>query len=94
MTADSLYHEWITAKRRNVMPQRKLKKKNVYDDITRSPQDYLPHMFYMMTFVVSRAASVFNACPLRITIPKHFRLDTASLIKLYFAKGANKSFYL
>ncbi len=95
MTADLLYREWITAKRRNVMPQRKLKKKNVYDDITRSPQDYLPHMFYMMTFVESRGASVFNACPLRTAIiPKHFRLDTASLIKLCFAKGDNKSFYV
>ncbi len=26
MAADSLHHEWITAERRNVMPQRKLKK--------------------------------------------------------------------
>ena len=95
MAADSLHHEWITAERRNVMPQRKLKKKNVYDDIECSPQDYLPRMFYMMTFVESRGASVFNACPLRTAIiPKHFRLDTASLIKLCFAKGDNKSFYL
>ena len=94
-TADSLDHEWITAKRRNVMSQRKLKKKNVYNDIECSPQDYLPHMFYMMTFVESRGASVVNACPVRTAIiPKHFRLDTASLIKLCFAKGDNKSFYL
>jgi hypothetical protein len=52
-------------------------------DIQCSPQDYLPQMLYMMKAVEARGASVNNVCPLRSAIiPKHFRLDTSSLVKL------------
>ena len=46
-------------------------------------------MIYMMRAVEARGAAVNNTCPLRAEIiPKHFRLDTASLVKLCLtAKG-------
>jgi hypothetical protein len=82
-TADPMYHEWIDEQRTHVLPRRQLKKDSVYYDIKVSPQDYLHPMLYMMKAVEARGASVNNTCPLRSEIiPKHFRLDTTSLIKL------------
>jgi len=86
-TSHPLYHEWIDAQRLKVMPQRELKEQSVYYDIQCSPQDYLPCMFYMMKAVEARGATVNNVCPLRSEIiPKHFRLDTVSLVNLCFTK--------
>ena len=82
-TAESLYHVWIDVERRKVLPQRPLRKDNFYYDIQCSSQDYLPHMLYMMKVVEARGGTVYNAYPSRSSIiPKHFRLDTQSLIDL------------
>ena len=82
-TAHPMYHAWIDAQRLEVLPRRPLRKKSMHYDIQCSPQDYLPQMLYMMKAVEARGASVNNVCPLRSAIiPKHFRLDTTSLIHL------------
>jgi transposase len=82
-TAHPMYHAWIDAQRLKVLPRRPLRKKSMHYDIQCSPQDYLPQMLYMMKAVEARGASVNNVCPLRSAIiPKHFRLDTTSLIHL------------
>jgi len=98
-TARPMYHAWIDAQRLKVLPQRTLRKDSVHYDLQCSPQDYLRPMLYMMKAVEARGASVNNVCPLRSEIiPKHFRLDTTSLVKLcltgeqgkqseYLAKG-------
>jgi hypothetical protein len=81
--AHPMYHAWIDEQRKHVLPRRQLRKDNMHYDIQCSPQDYLHPMLYMMRAVEARGASVNNACPLRSAIaPKHFRLDTTSLIKL------------
>lgn len=95
-TSSPIYHSWIDKERKNILPNRKYKKDNVYYDLLCSPQEYLPFMFYMMKRVESYGESVNNICPLRSDIiPKYFRLDTTSLIHLLFTKKqGNKSFYL
>ena len=95
-TSSTIYHSWIDKERKNILPNRKYKKDNVYYDLLCSPQEYLPFMFYMMKRVESYNESVNNICPLRSDIiPKYFRLDTTSLIHLLFTKKqGNKSFYL
>jgi transposase len=68
-----------------------LREDNIYYDIQCSPQDYLPLMLYMMKTVEAHGTSVNNACPLRSDIvPKHFRLDTVSLINLCFTEEQGK----
>ena len=48
-------------------------------------------MLYMMKAVEERGAKVYNACPLRSAIiPKHFRLDTTSLINLCLTRSEGK----
>ena len=90
-TAHALYHSWIDEQRLKVLPQRKLREDSVFYDIQCSPQDYLPKMLYMMKTVEARGVSVNNACPLRSEIvPKHFRLDTVSLINLCFTSEQGK----
>ena len=90
-TAESLYHAWIGVERRKVLSQRPLQKDNFHYDIQCSPQDYLPHMLYMMKAVEARGGTVYNACPLRSSsIPKHFRLHTQSLIELCLTKKQDK----
>ena len=90
-TAEPHYHAWIEVERRKILPRRPLQKDNFYYDIQSSPQDYLPHMLYMMKAVVARGGMVYNACPLRSSIiPKHFRLDTQSLIELCLTKKHGK----
>jgi transposase len=95
-TSSSIYHSWIDKERKNILPNRKYKKDNIYYDLLCSPQEYLPFMFYMMKKVESYGESANNICPLRSDIiPKYFRLDTTSLIHLLFTKKqGNKSFYL
>jgi hypothetical protein len=52
-------------------------------------------MLYMMKTIETHGESVNNACPLRSgIIPKHFRLDTVSLINLCFtAEQGRRSDY-
>jgi hypothetical protein len=94
-TSHAMYHSWIDEQLLKVLPQRKLRQNSVYYDIQCSPQDYLSQMLYMMKAVEARGAKVKNACPLRSEIiPKHFRLDTVSLINLCFTpKQGNRSDY-
>jgi len=90
-TAHPRYHAWIAQQRLKVAPPRKLQKDSIDYDIQCSPQDYLPSMVYMMKTVESRGASVNHVCPLRSKIiPKHFRLDTISLVNLCFTKEQGK----
>ena len=92
-TSHPLYHSWIDTQRLKVVPTRALRE-SVYYDLQCSPQDYLPLMMYMMKEVEKRGASVNNVCPLRSAIiPKHFRLDTTSLIHLCFTKEQGKRSY-
>ena len=91
-TASPQYHEWIDVQRLKVLPQRDGVCYDIHDDLKCSPQDYLPHMLYMMKAVEARGGSMNNAFPLRSEIiPKHFRLDTAALasICLTSAHGAS-----
>jgi hypothetical protein len=94
--AHPMYHAWIDGQRLKVLPQRTLRKGSVHYDLQCSPQDYLPRMLYMMRAVEARGASVNSACPLRSeVIPKHFRVDTTSLIQLCLtAEHGTKSEYL
>jgi hypothetical protein len=96
--SDVMYHAWIEEQRPHIMPSRPLNK-GVYYDLKCSPQDYLPCMIYMMRAVERRGDKVSNVFPLRSDlVPKHFRLDTATLINLCMTKehgeGKGKSFYL
>jgi hypothetical protein len=86
LTSDETYHAWIEAQRAYVMPRRKLNK-GVYYDIHCSPQDYLRPMLYMMRAVEERGAKVNSVFPLRSDlIPKHFRVDTTTLVCLCMTK--------
>ena len=90
-TSNNLYHRWIDEQRLLVMPQRILRENSVYYDIECSPQDYLSSMLYMMKTIEAHGTTVSSTCPLRSDIvPKHFRLDTVSLIKLCFTKEQGK----
>jgi hypothetical protein len=90
-TSHTLYHTWIDEQRAKVVPARTLREDSIYYDIQCSPQDYLPLMLYMMKTVESHGTSVNNTCPLRSDIvPKHFRLDTVSLVNLCFTEEQGK----
>ncbi len=70
------------------MPRRQLRKNSVYYDIHCKPQEYLPLMVYMMMKAVEAVPtvnSISGVFPLRSQlIPKHFTLDTTSLVHLLF----------
>jgi hypothetical protein len=86
LTSDETYHAWIEAQRAHVIPQRKLNK-GVYYDIHCSPQDYLKPMLYMMRAVEERGFKINSVFPLRSDlIPKHFRVDTTTLVYLCMTK--------
>jgi transposase len=86
-TSHNLYHEWIDEQRLKITPARVLSNNDINYDIQCSPQDYLHPMLYMMKSVELFGTSVYNVCPLRSSIvPKHFRLDTVSLVNLCFTK--------
>jgi transposase len=91
--SDETYHEWIEAQRAHVMPQCKLNK-GVYYDIQCSPQDYLRPMLYVMRAVEVRGAKVNTVFPLRSDlIPKHFRMDTTTLVYLCMTKDIGTQAY-
>jgi hypothetical protein len=91
LTSDEKYHDWIESQRDHVMPQRKLNK-GVYYDIQCSPQDYLKPMLYMMRAVEERGQKVSCVFPLRSDlIPKHFRVDTVTILWLCMTKQHGKS---
>ena len=94
-TSDSCYHEWINQEILKMMPTRKLEENSVYYDIKCKPQDYLLFMFYMMKYIEALDEKISNVCPLRSEIiPKHFTLDTDTLIRLCFTKKqGTKTFY-
>lgn len=90
-TSDAQYHPWIDQQSVRIMPQRQLKKDSVYYDIQCKPQDYLPLMVYMMKAVEATGNTISNVFPLRSQlIPKHFRLDTTSLVHLLFTEENGK----
>ena len=90
-TSDAKYHAWIDEHRMNIMPKRPLKENSVYYDIQCNPQDYLHQMMYMMKAVEATGNTINGVFPLRSQlIPKHFCLDTASLIKLLFTNENGK----
>ena len=90
-TSSVQYHDWIDLQSTNIMPQRELKKNSIYYDIQVSPQDYLPIMIYMMKAVEATGNTISGVFPLRSNvIPKHFLLDTTSLIHLLFTKENGK----
>ena len=90
-TSDAQYHAWIDSERVKIMPQRALREESVYYDIQCTPQDYLPLMVYMMKAVEELGCTIYNVFPLRSEIiPKHFRLDTVSLVYLLFTNENGK----
>ena len=90
-TSDVQYHAWIDTERVNIMPQRELREDSVYYDIKCTPQDYFPLMLYMMKSIEEKGYKVNNLFPLRNEIiPKHFRLDTVSLVYLLFTNENGK----
>ncbi|CAK9864414.1 unnamed protein product [Sphagnum jensenii] len=93
LTSDEMYHDWIKAQRAHVMLCRKLNK-GVYYDIQCSPQDYLRLMLYMMHAVEEAGAKVNTVFPLRSDlIPKHFRMDTTTLVYLCMTKDIGRQAY-
>ena len=93
LTSEKTYHDWIEAQRAHVMPQRKLNK-GVRYDIHCSPQDYLPKMLYMMRAVEARGFKINSVFPLRSdVIPKHFRMDTTTLVYLCMTKDIGTQSY-
>ncbi len=95
-TASPIYHDWIDGVRSAVMPQKTFQKNNIYYDLQCSPQDYLRSMVKMMKIVEGYGKSLTNVFPLRSDIsPKYIRIDTTSLIHLFFTKRqGNKGYYL
>lgn len=93
-TSHPLYHDWINEQKSKILPSRSLRE-NVCYDLKCSPQDYLPGMISMMKEIEKRGCAINNVFPLRSEIvPKHFRLDTASLIDLCFTKDkGSRKFY-
>ena len=90
-TSDAQYHHWIDQQSVMIMPQRQLKEDSVYYDIQCKPQDYLPLMVYMMKAVEATGNTFNNVFPLRSQlIPKHFRLDTTSLVYILFTNENGK----
>jgi hypothetical protein len=80
--SDYMYDEWITEERKKVIPQRPLVE-NLFYDLQKSPEDYLPCMFYMMRKIEEMDETMLNIFPLRTTIiPGYMTLDTASLIRI------------
>ncbi len=68
--------------------------KGVYYDIQCSPQDYLSPMLYMMRAVEEAGAKVNTMFPLRSDlIPKHFRMDTMTLVYLCMTKDIGTRAY-
>ena len=90
-TSGADYHEWIDFQKKKIMPQRALREDSVYYDIKCAPQDYLRSMLYMMKAVEEQGCTIYSVFPLRSEIiPKHFRLDTVSLVNLLFTKENGK----
>ena len=70
-----------------IIPQRTFEKNSIRYDIHCHPQDYLPGMIYMMKYIESTEASVFNVFPLRTDIvPKYIRIDTTTIVHLFVGK--------
>jgi hypothetical protein len=90
-TSAAVYHVWIDTERAKIMPQRALREHSVYYDIQCTPQEYLPFMVYMMKVIEGHGCTVKSVFPLRSEIiPKHFRLDTTSLVYLLFTNENGK----
>ena len=90
-TSNAQYHAWIDEQSVKIMPQRALRNNSVVYDIQCNPQDYLPMMVYMMKGVEATGNTVCGVFPLRSElIPKHFRLDTTSLVYLLFTNENGK----
>jgi len=90
-TSNAQYHAWIDEQSVRIMPQRQLKENSVNYDIQCRPQDYLPLMVYMMKAVEATGNTITCVFPLRSQlIPKHFRLDTTSLVYLMFTNENGK----
>jgi len=88
LTSDSVYHQWIKDNRKVVIPVKQSFQKDCINyDLECHPQDYLPSMINMMKEVEAADCSVYNVFPLRTSIvPKHIRLDTATLVQTMFTK--------
>lgn len=90
-TSHEQYHTWIDEQSVRIMPQRQLREDSIYYDIQCNPQDYLPLMVYMMKAVEATGNTISGVFPLRSQlIPKHFRLDTTSLVYLLFTNQNGK----
>ena len=92
----SFYHKWIKEQKKLILPTKTFQKGSIHYDIQVSPQNYLPHMIYMMKYIEKEQLSIYNVFPLRSDIiPKSIRIDTTSLVHLLFTKNqGNKSDYL
>lgn len=95
-TSSPIYHSWIDGVRQTIMPQKTFQKNNIYYDLQCSPQDYLRPMVKMMKIVEEYGKGLPNVFPLRSDIaPKYIRIDTTSLIHLFFTKRqGSKGYYL
>lgn len=97
LKSKSFYHQWITEKKKLILPNRtKLEKNSVYYDLHCHPMEYLKGILFMMKEVENLGATVRNVFPLRSDIvPKHIRIDTTTLVHLMMTKKqGNKSEYL
>lgn len=81
------YRAFIIEAKENIMPNRKLQHNIIYD-LKCSPQDYLRGSLYMMKEIEDLDKKIYNVFPTRKDIaPKHFRIDTTTLIHLLFDKN-------
>jgi len=77
------YHQWIEQHRSYIVPPKQFKNNNLYYDLQCSPQDYFPCMVHMMNRIEKHGHGLYNLFPMRTEIiPKHIRIDTATLIRL------------
>jgi transposase len=95
-TSSPIYHQWIDYVRTEILPQKTYQKDLLYYDLQCSPQDYFPSMMKMMKIIEQNGEHMNNLFPLRTDIiPKYIRIDTTSLMHLFFTKEqGRRDFYL
>jgi hypothetical protein len=85
---NTLFNEWINEHYEHICPSNI--EKSISYDLTKQPFNYLKSMLYMNTILEKLNYKLFQPLPLRTNIiPKHFTLDTTSIIRLLYSKKKN-----
>jgi len=85
---NTLFNEWTNEHYEHICPSNI--EKSIPYDLTKQPFAYLKSMLYMNTVLEKLNYKLFQPLPLRTNIiPKHFTLDTTSIIRLLYSKKKN-----